>query len=49
MARALERCRNPWDGKCRNADIAIYISYKGEELPICSRCWRRIASMDVEW
>jgi len=49
MAKALEKCKNPWNGSCKNTNIELYISYKGEEIPICSRCWRKIADMDREW
>lgn len=49
MAKVSERCKNPWSNRCKNSDVALYILYKGEEVPICSRCWRRIADMDVEW
>jgi hypothetical protein len=49
MVRVSERCKNPWNGECKNMDIELYISYKGEEIPICSRCWRKIADADVEW
>ena len=49
MARVSERCRNPWNDECKNVDIELYISYKGEEIPICSRCSRKIAEAAVEW
>jgi len=49
MARVFERCKNPWSNRCKNSDVVLYILYKGEEVPICSRCWRKIAGMDVEW
>jgi len=49
LARVSERCRNPWDAHCRNSDIVLYISFRGVDVPICSRCWRKIAGMDVEW
>jgi len=44
-----ERCRNPWNGKCENTDIQVYILYRGEKLPICSRCWSEICEGDLEW
>jgi hypothetical protein len=44
-----ERCRNPWNGKCENTDIQVYILYRGEKLPICSRCWSEICETDLEW
>jgi len=48
MSRS-ERCRNPWNGKCRNTDIEVYILYKGLKRPICSRCWSKIAKSNIEW
>jgi len=44
-----EVCMNPWNGVCRNTDIALYIYYGARRLPICRECWREIASDDVEW
>jgi|YelNatPaOPRAMG01_1025707.scaffolds.fasta_scaffold15141_7 hypothetical protein len=44
-----EQCRNPWNGGCENTDIQVYIIYRGEKLPICSRCWGEICESDVEW
>jgi hypothetical protein len=49
MAKAVERCRNPWNAQCKNVDVELYISFKGEEIPICSKCWRKLAEADVEW
>jgi hypothetical protein len=49
MAKDVERCRNPWNANCKNADVELYISFKGEEIPICSECWRKLAEADVEW
>jgi len=48
MSRA-ERCRNPWNGKCENTDIILYILYRNEKLPICSKCWSQICESDLEW
>ncbi|MEM1589838.1 MAG: hypothetical protein QW175_05420 [Candidatus Bathyarchaeia archaeon] len=45
----MEHCRNPWDKSCRNEDIGVYIVFKDEKLPICRRCWRKIAEKDLEW
>jgi hypothetical protein len=45
----LEHCKNPWDNKCKNDDIGVYILYRGEKLPICRRCWSKIAVKDIEW
>jgi hypothetical protein len=45
----IEHCRNPWNGKCRNMDVEVFIVYKGDRLPICRRCWSKIAETDIEW
>lgn len=45
----MEHCKNPWSEECRNHDIEVYILLKGERLPICRRCWSKIADKDVEW
>jgi hypothetical protein len=44
-----EHCRNPWNGTCRNTDIEVIVVYKGARLPICRRCWSKIANSNVEW
>jgi len=44
-----ETCMNPWNGRCGSTDIALYIMYKGDRLPICRECWEAISSKDVEW
>jgi len=44
-----ERCMNPWNGRCSNTDIALYIMFKGRRLPICRKCWREISSKNIEW
>lgn len=44
-----EQCRNPWNGRCENTDIALYIFYEGRKLPICRLCWNEIAGRDLEW
>jgi hypothetical protein len=48
MSRA-ERCRNPWNGECKSTDIHLYIMFKGRQLPICRRCWSKIADKRLEW
>jgi len=45
----MERCKNPWHRECKNNDIEVYISFKGERLPICRKCWGRIADKELEW
>jgi len=49
MKRMVEHCRNPWNGRCENADIEVYIYYKGRRLAICSTCWANIADKNLEW
>lgn len=44
-----ESCANPWNGRCQNSDIAVYICYNGMILPICRECWKDIADSDLEW
>jgi aminopeptidase N len=43
------RCRNPWNGECRNTDIEVTIYYKNRLLPICRECWNDIAEKDLTW
>jgi len=43
------RCKNPWNGECKNTDIELSIYYKGEFLPICHQCWKEIADKDLTW
>ncbi|MEM2972063.1 MAG: hypothetical protein QW270_06550 [Candidatus Bathyarchaeia archaeon] len=45
----MEHCKNPWDKKCKNGDIEVYILFRGEKLPICKQCWNQIANKDLEW
>jgi hypothetical protein len=40
---------NPWNGRCGNTDIALYIFYRGRRIPVCRECWMEIASDDIEW
>ena len=44
-----ESCKNPWNGKCDNSNIEVYIQYKDLILPICHHCWSEIAEKDIEW
>ncbi|HDM44962.1 hypothetical protein J7K52_03095 [Candidatus Bathyarchaeota archaeon] len=44
-----ERCENPWNKRCGNSDIILYIYYKGRRLPICRSCWAEISQKDIEW
>ncbi|HVP93418.1 MAG TPA: hypothetical protein VMS94_06745 [Acidobacteriota bacterium] len=45
----MEHCKNPWNRECKNNDIEVYILFKGARVPICRRCWTRIADKDLEW
>ncbi|MDH5783424.1 MAG: hypothetical protein OEZ35_07170 [Candidatus Bathyarchaeota archaeon] len=49
MESVTEHCENPWNGKCKNSDIQLYIYYKNRQLSICRRCWSQIAEKDLEW
>jgi len=40
---------NPWNKKCSNTDIVLYIMFNGKRLPICHKCWEEISSKDIEW
>jgi hypothetical protein len=44
----MEHCRNPWNKNCKSDDIVVYILVNGEKLPICRRCWSKIADKDWE-
>jgi hypothetical protein len=45
----MEHCKNPWHRECKDGNIEVYILFRGERLPICRRCWTRLADKDVEW
>lgn len=47
--RALEACMNPWNKRCSNTDISLYIMYRDQYLPICQKCWQIISVRDFEW
>jgi hypothetical protein len=49
LKRSVEKCKNPWNGECRSADIEVYIYYKGTLHPICRDCWSDITEKDIEW
>jgi len=43
-------CCNPFRvRRCGRADIEVYIYYKQEKLPICRKCWARIAKTEQGW
>jgi len=44
-----EMCKNPWNPECRSTDIALDITYKGKQLPICRKCWEQLAKSNAEW
>lgn len=35
--------------RCDNQDVEVYIMFKGERLPICHKCWGKIATMPFDW
>jgi hypothetical protein len=45
----MEHCKNPWKTSCKSGNIQLYIEFKGEKLPICKKCWSRIAEKDINW
>jgi len=47
MKRSAEQCRNPWNRKCKNTKIEVYIYHKGNRLPICGDCWSEIVEKDL--
>jgi len=49
ISQMAESCKNPWNGKCNNTNIEVYIQYKDQVLPICRHCWTEIAEKDIEW
>jgi hypothetical protein len=49
LTKATEICKNPWNGKCKNSDIEVYIYYKNKRIPVCRKCWSKIAEKDIEW
>ena len=44
-----ESCKNPWNRKCGNTNIEVYIRFKDQILPICRHCWEEIAVRNIEW
>ena len=46
---SLEHCKNPWNEKCKNSEIELYIVYKGVQHPICSCCWDTLAEKTFDW
>jgi hypothetical protein len=49
ISNTVEKCKNPLKEKCENTDIEVYIYYKNKCLPICRKCWGKIAEKDIEW
>lgn len=46
---AIEYCMNPWRGGCKSTNIALYLVYKGEKIPLCWKCWRKISESNINW
>jgi hypothetical protein len=44
----MENCKNPWKDECKSENIKLYIQVKGENLPICGKCWIDISDQS-EW
>jgi hypothetical protein len=47
LSKQVESCRNPWKEKCKKTDIEVYIYYKNKCIPICKKCWCKIAEKDI--
>lgn len=46
----VEKCLNPFRKRmCGRPDIEVYMMFDNERLPICSKCWTKIAKSDYEW
>jgi hypothetical protein len=35
--------------RCGSRDIAVTIYYKGRMIPLCHRCWLKVARSRREW
>jgi hypothetical protein len=42
-------CRNPWNPKCENSDVVLYIVFESTRYPICRNCWLTISESYLEW
>ncbi|MBS7653467.1 MAG: hypothetical protein QXR06_02340 [Candidatus Bathyarchaeia archaeon] len=49
VSLGLEKCSNPWNGDCKSTDIALYIMYRGERIPLCWDCWKTISRKNFDW
>ncbi|MEM1977053.1 MAG: hypothetical protein QXX29_04065 [Nitrososphaerota archaeon] len=49
MKAETEVCRSPIRPDCGRRDVALYIFFGGELLPVCWRCWREIVDVDLTW
>ncbi|MCW4016542.1 MAG: hypothetical protein NWF06_09245 [Candidatus Bathyarchaeota archaeon] len=49
LSKTAETCKNPWKRNCTNTNIEVYIYYKNKSIPICRKCWSKIAEKDLEW
>ncbi|MCW4008821.1 MAG: hypothetical protein NWF09_09075 [Candidatus Bathyarchaeota archaeon] len=45
----METCKSPLKRDCSGTDIKLYIQVGEERLPICSKCWEKLADSDAEW
>jgi len=48
-SKKMEHCKNPWKNTCKSENIQLYIQLKGEKLPICKKCWGRLAEKELSW
>ena len=48
-AKRMEQCKNPWKNNCNSENIKLYLQIKGEKLPICHKCWSKIATQEEDW
>jgi len=44
-----EYCKNPWNKKCHDPNIVLYVYYRKRLFPICRSCWMEITRKNIEW
>ena len=49
LTKKFEKCKNPWKEECKKTDIEVYIFYKNKRVPICKKCWTKIAEKEINW
>jgi ribosome-binding protein aMBF1 (putative translation factor) len=49
MPEEYKHCMNPWKKDCQNTDVAVFIQYEGQSLPICSSCWDNLGESNRQW